>query len=130
MFKDPGLSVLQMGGHDHGITDSLLFTLKAGSAGQALSAKIVILDSSQEAIGQIRGKYDGESSIVDALHFDGTKPLPSEVRRKDGYDVVVVTIDHCLDNTSKQDLLAEARSVLKGGGIFVVFDTLRAIKEQ
>jgi SAM-dependent methyltransferase len=119
-----------MGGHDHGITDSLLFNLKVGSAGQALSAKIVILDPSQEAIVQIRGKYDGESSIVDALHFDGMKPLPSEVRQKDGYDVVVVTIDHCLDNTSKQDLLTEAQSVLKEGGIFVVFDTLRAIKEQ
>jgi ubiquinone/menaquinone biosynthesis C-methylase UbiE len=119
-----------MGGHHHGITDSLLFTLKAGSAGQALSAKIVILDSSQEAIVQIQGRYDAEFSIVDALHFDGTKPLSSEVRREDGFDVVLVTIDHSLDNTSKQDLLAEGQSVLKAGGIFVVFDTLRAIKEQ
>jgi ubiquinone/menaquinone biosynthesis C-methylase UbiE len=130
MFKDPGLSVLQIGGHDHGVTDSLLLTLKAASAGQALSAKIVILDHSQEAIVQIREKYDAESSIVDALHFDASKPLPSEVTWGDGFDVVLVTIDHGLDDTSKQDLLAEAQNVLKAGGTFVVFDTLRAMKER
>jgi ubiquinone/menaquinone biosynthesis C-methylase UbiE len=130
MFKDPGLSVLQIGGHEHGVTDSLLLTLKAGSAGQALSAKIVILDHSEEAIIQIREKYDAESSIVDALHFDASKPLPSEATREDGFDVVLVTIDHGLDDTSKQDLLAEAQNVLKAGGTFVVYDTLRAMEDR
>ena len=130
MFKDPGLSVLQIGGYARGVTDSLLLTLKAESAGQALSSKIVLLDSSQEALVQIRQQYEAESSIVDALHFDAKKPLPSEVSREDGFDVVLVAIDHGLDDMSKQNVLAEAQNVLKTGGIFVVFDTLRAITER
>lgn len=130
MFKDPGLSILQIGGYDRGVTDSLLFTLKAESAGQALSSKIVLLDASQEAVVQIKQQYDAESSIADALLFDVKKPLPSEVSREDGFDVVLVTIDHGLDDMSKQNILGEARNVLRAGGTFVVFDTLRAIKER
>lgn len=130
MFKDPGLSVLQIGGYARGVTDSLLLTLKAESAGQALSSKIVLLDPDQDAIVQIRQQYDAEPSIVDALHFDVEAPLPSEVCRDDGFDVVLVAIDHGLDDMSKQNLLAEAQNVLKTGGIFVVFDTLRAITER
>jgi SAM-dependent methyltransferase len=130
MFKDPGLSVLQIGGYDRGVTDSLLSTLKAESAGQALSSKIVLLDPSQEALVQIRQQYEAESSIVDALHFDVKKPLPSEVSREDGFDVVLVAIDHALDDMSKQNVFAEAQNVLKAGGILVIFDILRGIIER
>jgi SAM-dependent methyltransferase len=130
MFKDPGLSVLQIGGYDRGVTDSLLSTLKAESAGQALSSKIVLLDPSQEALVQIRQQYEAESSIVDALHFDVKKPLPSEVSREDGFDVVLVATDHGLDDMSKQNVFAEAQNVLKAGGILVIFDILRGIIER
>jgi len=130
MFKDPGISILQIGGYDRGVTDSLLSTLKAESPGQTLSSKIVLLDSSQEALVQIRQQYEAESSIVDALHFDAKKPLPSEVSREDGFDVVLVAIDHGLDDTSKQNVLAEAQKVLDAGGILVIFDTLRGITER
>lgn len=67
---------------------------------------------------------------MDALHFNVEAPLPSEVRRDDGFDVVLVAIDHGLDDMSKQNVFAEAQNVLKAGGIFVVFDTLRAITER
>ena len=130
MFKDPGLSILQIGGYDRGVTDSLLSTLKAELPGQALSSKIVLLDSSQEALVQIRQQYEAESSIVDAMHFDVEKPLPSEMSREDGFDVVLVAIDHGLDDTSKQNVLAEAQNVLEAGGILVIFDTLRGITER
>lgn len=130
MFKDPGLSILQIGGYDRGVTDSLLSTLKAELPGQALSSKIVLLDSSQEALVQIRQQYEAESSIVVAMHFDVEKPLPSEVSREDGFDVVLVAIDHGLDDTSKQNVLAEAQNVLEAGGILVIFDTLRGITER
>ena len=67
---------------------------------------------------------------MDALHFDVRKPLPSEASRENGFDVVLVAIDHGLDDMSKQNVLAEAQNVLKAGGIFVVFDTLQGITER
>jgi SAM-dependent methyltransferase len=107
-----------------------LTTLKVGAGGQALTSKIMVLDSAQETVVRIRDKYDNESSVVDALQLDETNLLPSEMRREDGFDVLLVTIDGHSDNTSKQDFITEARGMLKAGGIFVVFDTLRDIREQ
>jgi SAM-dependent methyltransferase len=130
VFKNPVLSVLQIGGFDHGVTESLLTTLKAGAGGQALTSKIMVLDSAQETVVRIRDKYGTESSIVNALHFHRASPLPSEMGQEDKFDVLLVTIDRHPNNTSKQDFLTDARSKLKAGGIFVVFDTLRDIKEQ
>ena len=90
----------------------------------------MILDSAQETVSRIREKHDTESSIVHAMHFDEASPLPSEMGGEGEFDVLLITVDRRLDNTSKQDFLADARSKLKAGGIFVVFDTLRDIREQ
>jgi SAM-dependent methyltransferase len=90
----------------------------------------MVLDSAQETVVRIRDKYHAESSIVDALHIDQTKLFPSKMRREERFDVLLVTVDSHADSTSKHDLLTEARSMLKAGGIFVVFDNLRDIREQ
>jgi hypothetical protein len=123
-------TILQIGGFHQGLTDSLLSTLKAGMCGQALTSKIVILDSVEETVVQIREKYDNVASTVNALYFDKGKSLRSQMRWDDGFDVLLVAIDRHLDDESKQVFLTEARSMLKAGGMFVVFDKLRDIREQ
>lgn len=130
MFKDPTSTVLQIGGFDQGLTDSLLSTLKAGMCGQALTSKIVVLDSVEETVVHIREKYDNVASTVNALYFDKGKSLRSQVRWDNAFDVLLVTIDRQLDDESKQGFLTEARSMLKAGGMFVIFDALRDIREQ
>lgn len=130
MFKDPTLSILQIGGFDHGLTDNLLSTLKAGACGQALTSKILILDTLEETVSQIREKYDSESSTVSALQFDMAKSLSSQMRRGDNFDVLLVTMDPHLDEEGKRSFLTEARKLLNLGGIFVVFDTLPNIRDK
>lgn len=130
MFKDPTLTVLQIGGFDQGLTDTLLSTLKAGTCGRALTSKIVVLDSVEETVVQIREKYDNVASTVNALYFDKGKSLRSQMRWDDGFDVLLITIDSHLDDENKEVFLTEARSMLKAGGMFVIFDTLRDIREQ
>ena len=128
MFKDPTSSILQIGGFDQGLTDSLLSTLKAGACGQALTSNILILDTLEDTVSQIEKKYDSESSTVSALQFDMSKSLSSQMRRGDTFDILLVTMDPRLDEQGKRVFLTEARKLLNSGGIFVVFDTLPNIR--
>jgi hypothetical protein len=130
VFKDPTSSILQIGGFDQGLTDSLLSTLKAGACGQTLTSNILILDTLEETVSQIREKYDSESSTVSALQYDMAKSLSSQMMRGDTFDVVLVTMDPQLDEKRRRAFLTEARTLLNPGGIFVVFDSLPNIKKK
>jgi hypothetical protein len=130
VFKAPTSSILQIGGFDQGLTDSLLSTLKAGACGQALTSNILILDTLEENVFQIQEKYDSESSTVSALQYDMAKLLSSQMRRGDNFDVLLVTMDPQLDEERRRAFLTEARRLLNPGGIFVVFDSLPNIKEK
>jgi 23S rRNA G2069 N7-methylase RlmK/C1962 C5-methylase RlmI len=130
VFKDPTSSILQIGGFDQGLTDSLLSTLKAGACGQALTSNVLILDTLEETVSQIREKYDSESSTVSALQYDMAKSLSSQMRRGDSFDVLLVTMDPQLDEERRRAFLTEARTLLNPDGIFVVFDSLPNIREK
>lgn len=130
MFKDPTSSILQIGGFDQGLTDSLLSTLKAGACGQALTSNILILDTLEENVSQIQERYDSESSTVSALQYDMAKSLSSQMSRGDNFDVLLVTMDPQLDGERRRAFLTEARKLLNSGGIFVVFDTLPNIRDK
>lgn len=130
MFKDPTSSILQIGGFDQGLTDSLLSTLKAGACGQALTSNILILDTLEENVSQIQERYDSESSTVSALQYDMAKSLSSQISRGDNFDVLLVTMDPQLDEERRRAFLTEARKLLNSGGIFVVFDTLPNIRDK
>lgn len=130
MFKDPTSSILQIGGFDQGLTDSLLSTLKAGACGQALTSNILILDTLEENVSQIQERYDSESSTVSALQYDMAKSLSSQISRGDNFDVLLVTMDPQLDGERRRAFLTEARKLLNSGGIFVVFDTLPNIRDK
>jgi glutathione synthase/RimK-type ligase-like ATP-grasp enzyme len=130
VFKDPTSSILQIGGFDQGLTDSLLSTLKAGACGQALTSNILILDTLEENVSQIQERYDSESSTVSALQYDMAKSLSSQMSRGDNFDVLLVTMDPQLDGERRRAFLTEARKLLNSGGIFVVFDTLPNIRDK
>jgi ubiquinone/menaquinone biosynthesis C-methylase UbiE len=130
VFKDPTSSILQIGGFDQGLTDSLLSTLKVGACGQALTSKILVLDTLEETVSQIREKYDSKISTVSALQYDMAQSLSSQMRRGDSFDVLLVTMDSQLDEERRRAFLTEARRLLNPGGIFVVLDSLPNIREK
>jgi len=130
MFKTPGLSVLQIGGFDQGLTDSLLSVVETGRTGATTTSKILLLDPIEENVSRARERYDSESSAFRVLHLDEKKSTPTQTAGNDKFDILLVTIDSHLDGTRKGALLTEARSMLKSGGIFVAFDTLRNVKDK
>jgi NAD(P)-dependent dehydrogenase (short-subunit alcohol dehydrogenase family) len=122
VFKDPVLSILQIGGSEQGITDSLISTFEAKKCGQRLTVRILVMESAEETVTRIRGKYGPKGLLFDSIHLDVTKSLSSQLRQGDIFDVLLVTSDRVLDGESKEALLRDAQSMLKPGGISVVMD--------
>lgn len=129
-FKDPALSILQVGGFDQGITRSLVSALEAGACGQGLTAKMLILDPAVETVARIKVEHGSESSTIDALRMDPARSLSSQVGRRDAFDILLVTIEPDLEIDEKTLFLTQARGMLRTGGIFIVFDTLLSIRDK
>jgi hypothetical protein len=130
VFKDPVLSILQIGGSEQGITDSLISTLKAETCGQTLMVRNLVMEPAEETVTRFRGKYASEGLHFETVHLDVTKSLSSQIRQGDAFDVLLVTIDTHLDGESKGPFLREAQSMLKPGGISLVLDVQRDVKEK
>lgn len=124
------MSILQVGGFDQGITSSLISTLRAGTCGQDVTAKILILDPSEQTVARMQVEHSLETSTVDALLLNRDQPLSSQIKRADPFDVVLVAIEPDLEIEEKRVLLAQARGMLRAGGIFIVFDTLLNIRDK
>lgn len=129
-FKDPALSILQVGGFDQGVTSSVLSSLKAGTCGQGLAAKILILEPVEEIVARIQVEHSSENPTVDALRLDRAQSMSSQVGRRDAFDVLLVTIEPDQGVEEKRLFLTQARGLLRTGGIFAVFDTLPNIRDK
>jgi hypothetical protein len=121
-FKDPTLSILQIGGADQGPNSGLLSYLRSDTSGVFQAAKTLVLDTVEENVAEIQRNRDFESLGVTARVLDTGSPLSTQIAGNGRFDVVILSRWPSLTSEGSTTMLTDARAMMKPNGWLVNFD--------
>lgn len=122
-FKDPTLSILQIGGTDQGLASGLLSLLKGDTSEVLQAVKTLVLDPDEENVAEIQQNRDFKSLGVTARVLDTESPLVTQIASNERFDVVLFSRWPSLTSEASRTLLTDARAMMKPNGWLVAFDS-------
>ncbi|KAL1582008.1 hypothetical protein WHR41_09313 [Cladosporium halotolerans] len=123
-FKSPNLSVLQVGGFDEGLTDTLVAAIASKTNVPAVTAEILVLDSEMENIPRIHERQCHGCSVA-ASHWNHASSLASHATETGNFDAVLLVVPDQTNEQAVRALVTQAQSLLKTGALLIVLDNIQ-----
>lgn len=129
-FKDPTLSILQIGSADQGPTSGLLSLLRSDASGVLQAAKTLVLDIVEDDVAEIQQDRDFEGLDLTARVLDTRTPLSVQISSESRFDIVVFSRWSSLTLEESRTMLADARAMVKPNGWLVAFDPCNTLNDR
>jgi len=129
-FKDPTLSILQIGGANQGPNSGLLSYLRSDTSGVFQATKTLVLDSVEKNVAEIQQNRDFENLGVTARVLDTRSSISTQIARNSRFDVIILLRWPSLTSEESRTILTDARAMMNPNGCLVAFDPRSTIDER